>query len=64
MILNQSIETNYFSVFYNEADCNIIEQIVTLIDNTYDNTVKRFELKKTIKNSNLCYVRVENHIRN
>ena len=49
MILNQSIETNYFSVFYNEADCNIIEQIVTLIDNTYDNTVKRFELKKDDK---------------
>lgn len=45
MILNQSIETNYFSVFYDKADYNIIEQIVTLIDDTYDNTVKRFQLK-------------------
>lgn len=46
MMLNQSIETNYFSVFYDKADYNIIEQIVTLIDDTYDNIVKRFELKK------------------
>lgn len=45
MILNQSIETKYFHVFYDEADCNILEQIVTLIDDTYDNTAKRFELK-------------------
>lgn len=46
MILSQSIETTYFSVFYDKADNNIIEQIVTLIDGTYDNTVKRFRLKK------------------
>ena len=45
MILSQSIETNYFSVFYDKADDNIIEQILTLIDGTYDNTVKRFRLK-------------------
>lgn len=45
MVLNQSIETKYFSVFYDKADDNIIEQIVTLIDDTYDDTVKRFELK-------------------
>ena len=46
MILSQSIETNYFSVFYDKADNNVIEQIVTLIDGTYDNTIKRFRLKK------------------
>lgn len=45
MILSRSIETNYFHVFYDESDCNIIEQIVTLIDDVYDHTVKRFELK-------------------
>lgn len=44
-MLNLSIETKHFSVFYDESDGNIMEQIVTLIDDTYDRTVKQFELK-------------------
>ncbi len=43
-MLSRSIETNYFYVFYDESDGSIIEQIVTLIDETYDCTVKRFGL--------------------
>lgn len=44
-MLSRSIETNYFHVFYSESDDNLIEQILTLIDDTYAHTVKRFELE-------------------
>lgn len=44
-MLNRSMETKYFSVFYDESDGDIMEQMVALIDDTYDRTVKRFGLK-------------------
>lgn len=44
-MLNRSIKTKHFSVFYDESDRNVIEQIVMLIDDTYDRIIKRFELK-------------------
>lgn len=45
-MLSRSIETKWFRVFYDDSDCNLIEKIVPLIDDTYDHTVKQFELKK------------------
>lgn len=45
MVLGQTIETNYFSVFYDEADNNIIGQITAFMDDTYSNIVNRFGLQ-------------------
>lgn len=45
MTLKKTRETKYFHVCYEEADDNIIEQIVTLVDTTYETVIKRFKLK-------------------
>ncbi len=40
--MTQSIETNFFSVFYDIKDINIIDQIIAIIDNTYKNIIQIF----------------------
>ncbi len=42
----QSIETRFFSVFYDIKDLNIIDQIIAVIDDTYKNMIQMFDLKK------------------
>lgn len=39
-------ETKYFIVNYEDADNNIINRIILLVDETYESIVKRFELKE------------------
>ena len=42
----QSVKSECFNVFYDEKDANIIDQILSLIDNTYKNITQIFDLKK------------------
>ncbi len=44
--MNQSIETQFFSVFYDIKDVDIIAQIIAVIDNTYKNILQIFNLKE------------------
>lgn len=41
------IETNFFHIAYDEKDSNIIKQIVSVVDTTYENIVHIFKLEKT-----------------
>lgn len=63
-MLNRSMETKHFSAFYEESDGNIMEQIVALIDDTYDRTVKRFELKADNLGIGSCCARTERPLSN
>ncbi len=42
----QSIKSEYFNVFYDEKDANVIDQILSVIDCTYENIIRIFDLKK------------------
>ena len=42
----QSIKSEYFNVFYDEKDANVIEQILSVTDDTYENITRVFNLKK------------------
>ncbi len=44
--MNQSIETQFFSVLYDIKDVDIIAQIIAVIDNTYKNILQIFNLKE------------------
>ncbi len=44
--MTQSMETQYFSVFYDTKDNNIINQIIAALDSTYDNIIRIFNLKR------------------
>ncbi len=44
--MTQLMETNFFSVFYDIRDINIIDQIIAVIDDTYKNIIQTFNLKK------------------
>ncbi len=45
---SKEIETQFFRVFYDIKDTNIIDQIIAVIDKTYENTIQMFHLKKDI----------------
>ena len=43
----QLINSKYFSVVYDEKDTNVIEQILSVIDNTYESIISIFKLEKS-----------------
>lgn len=44
--MSQIIESKFFRVVYDEKDNNIIEQVVLVIDGTYENIISTFKLEK------------------
>lgn len=44
--MTQSIETQFFNVFYDTKDMNLIDQIIAALDSTYDNIIRIFNLKR------------------
>lgn len=42
----QTMETNYFRVMYDEKDENVISQIVSVIDDTYETVIEQFDLSE------------------
>lgn len=42
----QSVKTKYFNVFYDEKDANIMDRILSVIDSTYENITRIFDLQK------------------
>ena len=40
-------DTKYFHVFYSDIDSNIIDQIISEVDEIYERVISYFELKKT-----------------
>lgn len=44
--MTQSIETQFFCVFYDLKDSNIIQQIITVMDDTYKKIIQVFNLQK------------------
>lgn len=45
--MSNTIETKFFHVVYEEKDSNIIDQIVSVVDSTYENLIHIFDLKET-----------------
>ena len=44
----QTVNSKYFNIIFKEKDFNIIEQIINLIDNTYETIIKIFKLNHDI----------------
>lgn len=44
----QTVNSKYFNIIFKEKDSNIIEQIINLIDNTYETIIKIFKLNHDI----------------
>lgn len=42
----QPVKSKYFNVFYEEKDADIMEQILSVIDSTYENITRIFDLQK------------------
>ena len=45
--MSQVINSKYFDVVYDEKDTNVIEQILSVIDNTYESIISIFKLEKS-----------------
>lgn len=45
--MSQSIESKFFHVVYDEKDTNIIDRILSVIDSTYENVIRPFDLEKS-----------------
>lgn len=56
MAEQKKLSTKYFNVFYFEEDCNIINQIISLIDGIYEEIVREFNLNRDVDKFNfyLC----------
>ena len=42
----QSVKSEYFNVLYDEKDANVLDQILSVTDGTYENIIRVFDLKK------------------
>ncbi len=42
----QSIKSEYFNVFYDEKDVNVIDKVLSVTDGTYENITRVFDLKR------------------
>lgn len=47
--MTQLSETKFFNIIYTEKDSNIITQILSVVDDTYENIISLFKLDKTIE---------------
>ncbi len=45
----ESIESEYFTVVYDEKDNNVIDSILAVIDTTYENITDIFNLKNAAR---------------
>lgn len=52
---SQLIESKFFSVVYDEKDANVVHEILSVIDNTYESIVRVFKLEK-IQNRFTLYI--------
>lgn len=45
--MSQLIESKFFNVVYDEKDTNVIEQILSVIDSTYESIINTFKLEES-----------------